>query len=400
MKEKDKTKEELINELVELRQRVTKLEALEIEGKRTEDALRKRTHDLGERVKELNFFFALSELIEKQDISLEEIFQGIVNLIPPAWQYAEITCARITVDGQEFRTENFRETYWKLARDINVHGDQIGSMEVCYLEERPEGDEGPFQKEERSLINAIAERLGKIIERKRGEEALRKSSEELKFFAYSVMHDLKSPTVAIHGLTERLYNQLKDDTLSVNGKNYCDQILRASVQVAALIEKINVYITTKETPLKIEKINLREILEIVKDEFSPRLTVRRIELLEPKTTVEFKADRLSMLRAFRNFVDNALKYGGGELSEISIGYNECDEFYTFSVHNNGDGIRGGDHERIFLPFQRGETSKTIEGTGLGLAIVREIADRHRGSVWAESGLEEGTVFYISVSKHL
>lgn len=78
------------------------------------------------------------------------------------------------------------------------------------------------------------------------------------------MHDLKSPTVAIHGLTERLYNQLKD-TLDVNGKNYCDQILRASVQVAALIAKINVNITTKETPLKIEKINVKEILQIVRD---------------------------------------------------------------------------------------------------------------------------------------
>jgi len=58
------------------------------------------------------------------------------------------------------------------------------------------------------------------------------------------------------------------------------------------------------------------------------------------------------------------------------------------------------YETIFLPFKRGETSKTVEGTGLGSAIVRAIADRHRGSVWAESGLEEGIAFSISESKHL
>jgi K+-sensing histidine kinase KdpD len=399
MKEKERTKEELINEMVELRQRVIKLEALETECKRAKDALRKRTHDLGERIKELNFFFAVSELIEKQDISLEEIFQRIVYLIPPAWQHAEITCARIIVEGEEFRTGNFRETFWKLAREIKVHGESTGAVEVYYLEERPEGDEGPFQKEERRLLNAIAERLGRIIEREMGEEALRKSSEKLKFFAYSVIHDLKNPAIAIHGLTERLHKHYRD-TLDERGRKYCDQILKATVQVAALVEKINVYITTKETPLVIEKINVKEILQIVRDEFSPRLAVRQIEWLEPETAMELKADRLSLLRVFRNFVDNALKYGGEDLNKISIGYQEFEDFHVMSVSDNGDGIRGGDYERIFTPFQRDETSRIVEGAGLGLAIVGEIAELHRGSVWAEPGRDKGAAFYISISKDI
>ena len=64
------------------------------ERKRTEEALRKQAHDLGERVKELNCLFGISKLIERQDLSWGELFQGIVNLIPPAWQYPESTCAR------------------------------------------------------------------------------------------------------------------------------------------------------------------------------------------------------------------------------------------------------------------------------------------------------------------
>ena len=63
--------------------------------------------------------------------------------------------------------------------------------------------------------------------------------------------------------------------------------------------------------------------------------------------VEFKADRLSMLRVFRNFVDNALKYGGDDLNKISIGYKEFEDFHIFSVSDNGDGIRGGDYESRF-----------------------------------------------------
>jgi light-regulated signal transduction histidine kinase (bacteriophytochrome) len=116
--------------------------------------------------------------------------------------------------------------------------------------------------------------------------------------------------------------------------------------------------------------------------------------------VNIKADRLSMLRVFRNFVDNSLKYGGDALSEIRIGYEESDEFHTFSVRDDGAGISGGDYEKIFGLFRREETSKTIEGAGLGLAIVRELAERHRGRVWAEPGRQKGTTFYMSVSKNL
>ncbi len=173
MKEEKKTKEQLIDELTELRQRLAQLEVSESRMKETEDALRKRTNELNERIKELNCLFGISALTEKPGISLEQILQGTVNLIPPAWQHPDITSARIMLKGQQFRTANFRETAWKLANDITVRGERIGAIEVRYLEERPERDEGPFLKEERSLLNAIAERLARIIERKQAEEKIK-----------------------------------------------------------------------------------------------------------------------------------------------------------------------------------------------------------------------------------
>ena len=406
--------------------------------KRTEEALRKQAHDLGERIKELNCLFGISKFIERQDISWGELFQGIVDLIPPAWQYPESTCARAILAGEEYKTENFRETIWRQTRFITIHGKSIGTIEVFHLEEKPVADEGPFLEEERSLLNAISERLGRVLERKRTEEdlqeayenleiqvklrtaelaktneelryeiaerkrmeeALRNSSEKLKSFAYSVIHDLKSPTNGIYGLTERLY-RLYRDILDERGRNYCDQILKASVHIAALVEKINDYIETKESPLKIENITVEEIFSIIRDEFSPRLTIRQIEWMEPETVAKIKADRLSMIRTFRNFVDNAFKYGGDTLNEIRIGYEESDEFHTFSVSDDGAGMSGRDYEGIFGLFRRDETSKTIEGAGLGLAIVREIAERHGGKVWAEPGEQKGITFYISISKNL
>ena len=152
------------------------------ERKQAEEALRERTRDLAERVKELNCLYGISNLVEKPNISLEEIFQGVVELISPSWQYPEITCSRIILEDKEYKTENFKETNLKQFQEIFVHGNMAGILEVCYLEEKIELDEGPFLKEERNLIIAIAERLGRIIEHKQVQEALRESQERLSSF--------------------------------------------------------------------------------------------------------------------------------------------------------------------------------------------------------------------------
>jgi PAS domain S-box-containing protein len=112
-------------------------------------------------------------------ISLEQMLQRAVGLIPPSWQYSEVACARIVLEYQEFKTKNFRETPWRQVADIRLRGERIGSVEVCYLEERPESDEGPFLKEERSLISAVAERLSRIVEVKRAEDGVQAERQRL-----------------------------------------------------------------------------------------------------------------------------------------------------------------------------------------------------------------------------
>ncbi|MDD5015765.1 MAG: HD-GYP domain-containing protein, partial [Atribacterota bacterium] len=144
------------------------------------EKLSKQTYDLKERVKELNCLFQLSGLIEKPGISLEEIIQGLVNLLPAAWQYPEITCARISLGDKEYKTENFKETIWKQSGDIEIQKKSIGTLEVYYLEARPEIHEGPFQKEERDLITIITERLGKFIDRKQSAVQLQQSYQKLE----------------------------------------------------------------------------------------------------------------------------------------------------------------------------------------------------------------------------
>ena len=160
------------DELAAARQQVARLEASDQEHQSIERALR-------ERVKELNCLYGIFHLVERPGVSLQEILQGTADLIPPAWQYPEVAAARIVLEGQEYSTENWRDAATCLqSAEIAVHGQVCGSFEICYLEDRPERDEGPFLQEERDLLDAIAERLGRIVERLRTEQALEKSERD------------------------------------------------------------------------------------------------------------------------------------------------------------------------------------------------------------------------------
>ncbi len=248
------------------------------------------------------------------------------------------------------------------------------------------------------LARANEQLTREVEERRRAEEALKAASDKLKFFAYSVAHDLKSPAIGIHGLTKRLSKHTRE-VLDERGRVYCDQILKVSEHIAALVDKINVYIATKEACLSLERVNVREVLQMLKDEFSAQLSLRQIDWRMPEA-VEVKADRLSLLRAFRNLVDNALKYGGERLSRIWTAYEEVEDFHIFSVSDDGKGLKAEDAEKIFGAFQRDETSRGVEGAGLGLTIVKEIAAQHGGRVWVEPRTRKGTTFFISIAKHL
>ncbi|MCK8601600.1 sensor histidine kinase [Desulfoferrobacter suflitae] len=254
------------------------------------------------------------------------------------------------------------------------------------------------QERTSALAAAVEELQNEIAERRKAEEALRNSSEKLKLFAYSVIHDLKSPAIGIYGVAN-LLSKRYENALDEKGRMYCDQILKASEHVALLVEQINVYMAAKEAPVVIEKINVNDILQMVYDEFSAQFSLRRVQWFGLQERVQIHADRLCIHRVFRNLVDNALKYGGEKLSEIRIGYREERDFFVFSVTDNGIGVSKEDSERIFGIFERDKAARGISGTGLGLAIVKEISEKHGGDVWIEPGVDGGTTFYVSIAKH-
>ncbi|MDM8541484.1 response regulator [Desulfococcaceae bacterium HSG9] len=193
------------------------------ELKIAEEAIQNYTHQLNERLKELNCFYSISDLVEKPGISLEEIMQGTVELIPPSFQHPEVTCARITLNGKQFATDNFAESDWKQTSDIIVQNEVAGNLNV-YLVEKSASDEEPFLKEERKLIRAITERLGRIIERIQLQKTLQEKEERLSAFMNAatdgfILFDSELNYLDINNAALKV---AKSDRKDIIGKNILD----------------------------------------------------------------------------------------------------------------------------------------------------------------------------------
>ncbi|MBN2565959.1 MAG: nucleotidyltransferase domain-containing protein [Candidatus Eisenbacteria bacterium] len=122
---------------------------------------------LQERAKELSCLYRVEGILRRQDESLEEAFLSVVEAIPPGWQYPEICRARVIYGDTVIPSVGFEPTEWVLRADITVQDRKVGTIEVHYLEPRPQEDDGPFLNEEVRLVSTIAELLGHFILRQR-----------------------------------------------------------------------------------------------------------------------------------------------------------------------------------------------------------------------------------------
>ena len=134
---------------------------------------------LRDRTRELTYLFELSRMIEREGISLEDILRETAELLPPAFRHPEVAGARIVLEGSEYASPGFVASRWRLSVPMALFGQPAGFIEVCYREERPAADNGPFLTEELALLKTTTQRLEHVVERDRA--ALRLQASEERF---------------------------------------------------------------------------------------------------------------------------------------------------------------------------------------------------------------------------
>jgi DNA-binding NarL/FixJ family response regulator/signal transduction histidine kinase len=147
-----------------------------------EAELKRRTWELTERIKELRCLYGISRLRERPG-GLNEFLRQIVELVPPAWQFPEVACARICIGDLEHRSANFGDAAACQSCEVVVHGHVVGLVEVRYREILPQMGEQPFLAEEQSLVTSIAERVGSAVAHYEATERVREYQERLRSLA-------------------------------------------------------------------------------------------------------------------------------------------------------------------------------------------------------------------------
>ena len=166
---------------------------------------------LRERIKELNCLYGIGQLAERHSDSVEDLLRDIVKFLPYSWQYPEITCARIVFKEETYKCRNFKFTKWRQTSRIFMYNEPVGEVAIFYLEERPPADEGPFLREERALLDALAEQIGSAATRIFAELELQESNRQLRLERKA----LQESNAALRAVLARIEDEKKDIYIDV-----------------------------------------------------------------------------------------------------------------------------------------------------------------------------------------
>ena len=228
---------------------------------------------------------------------------------------------------------------------------------------------------------------------RRAEEEMRKSNEELRWFAYRVGHDLNEPLRTITAHTQMLKRQLGEDRRPEVSASL-DFILDGAAKMRLFIEGLLYYSQATDGGNKTLKVDCESLLARVIENLDS--SIRDSGALITHDPLPAVAGTEQLEYVFQNLISNAIKYRKpGVAPRIHISAHADGGAWVFSVQDNGMGIEPQYREQIFGMFQRLHGNE-IPGNGIGLALVRKIMAAHGGRIWVESVEGEGSTFYLSL----
>jgi signal transduction histidine kinase len=357
---------------------------------------------LRERVKELTCLYGISRLAQRESLTWEAILAGVVELLPPAWQYPEVAHARLQCDEHVLKTEGFREGPHRQSAPIVAKGRRRGLVEVFYSDDLPPADEGPFLEEERSLIDEVARQLGRLLERR--EAAEEKARLEQKLLRADRLATIGQLSAGIaHELNEPLGNTLGFAQLAKAYPGLPPEVVRdlekiegASLHAREVIRKLLMFarvVPTRKAPFDLNQL-VQDDLYVLEARCRTE-GIRLTRALAPDLPL-LVADRSQIHQVLVNLVVNAIQAmtTGGRLT---IETRAEGEQIALVVTDDGVGMDDEQRKQMFVPFFT--TKEPGQGTGLGLSVVHGIVSSHGGTIHVDSAPGQGTRFEVRLPPH-
>ncbi len=223
-------------------------------------------------------------------------------------------------------------------------------------------------------------------------QKLKHQNEQLNDYAHLVSHDLKS---SLRNLSA-LLAWVKEDCSEKIGEESVGNLNLMEAKIEKMdkfLEDIINYSEIGTTSLKTTTIDLNKTITKVMESIH---IPQNISIVVKGDLPVLKGDARRLRQVFQNLISNAINFNDKEKGLIEIGVEEAENFFTFSIKDNGQGIPQEYHEKIFNTFTT--LGYQEKATGMGLSIVKRVLDLYGGEIWLESEVSKGSIFYFTIPK--
>jgi PAS domain S-box-containing protein len=403
MKDEDKSKEQLLNELVELRKQIVadNIEHRLLEEFRRTKASEEKYRSLFQNSNDAIFIHDLNGQIVDMNQKLLDLF---------GYDRSEFSSFRILelVDPDE--KEKYNGALEKLIKEGSA------TFEIDF--KKKNGESFPAEVSSSSFTIADAKYIQGIVrnisERKRTEEEFKKyrrhledfvaqrtdqleaANKELESFAYSVSHDLRAPLRAMEGFANALLEDYHD-RLDAVGQDYALRVVSAAQHMDTLIQDLLAYSRLSRSALKPSLVSLDSVLGEVMHQFNPDIQKTGAQIRVERPLPEVMGDHATLVQVLSNLISNAIKFvQPGVKPGVKIWAEVKNGRARLYVEDTGIGIAPEYHDRIFRIFERLQGVETYPGTGVGLAIVKKGLERMGGQAGVESVPGRGSKFWVEL----
>ena len=280
-------------------------------------------------------------------------------------------------DGEEFPVEI----------SLNHFENEEGRFVISYVTDITQRKEV-----EDNLLKAHRELKQKAVE-------LKQSNDELEQFAYVASHDLQEPLRMVASYTQLLARRYRDK-LDEDANDFIEYAVDGAKRMQKLLNDLLHFSRVGTRAKSFRKMDINRVVKDALKNLEKYIEEHDAEIIIESPLPDLSVDKSQLTQLLQNLIQNAIKFKKNGRPEVKIAARELDDFWQFSITDNGMGIDEKHREKIFVIFQRLHGRDSYNGSGIGLAICKKIVKRHGGEIWVDSEPGKGSTFYFTIAKEL
>ncbi len=275
-----------------------------------------------------------------------------------------------------------------LSRGVRLEPDKSGANTIWFGCAVDVEDQRLSEEKLEQLVSQRTEEISAL------NEDLTLMNEELEQFNYVAAHDLREPLRVVRGFSDLLVEAASKD-LDEESKEYLDFIDQAVDRMQVLIDSLLQLSRLGRGKVEFDVIEPRACIDIAMENLSMQ-EEGASEQVVVEAIPPVLGNQGQLIQLFQNLISNAIKFSDGANRSVVISSTTQDGNVIISVKDNGIGIAPEFKDKVFLPFQRLHSREEYDGSGIGLSIVKKIVDLHKGELWLESEIGEGTTVFVKL----